>query len=269
MNQPTSGPEPDTPDNQVPYGVPRARPVQPEEPGVQPAPELHQDHQPTGHPAQEAQPQQAQPQQAQPQNSHPAGTAKPTQEPTSQPNQDNVAQSPDWVQRIRNLALSDTSVNQTTLVRTGLALLSLLGFLLPWVTMDGSSSSHSGAELILHSFTGPERGALARVTLLGALSLLFVPPVSAVLTIIIFFRTLSADRPMVLNILAIFLPALLLFLATPIVSTTHPTVMGVLLPSWGIALTMLSQAALLAHAVREELRGARNIPNNIPPSYQP
>ena len=220
MTQLNQGPDPNSTGTQVPYGVPRAH--HPDDTGPATQPEHRED------------------------------------EPLTQPESPTGAPSPDWAQRLRNLAAADTSIDQTTMARAGLALLSLVGFLLPWVTMDGSSSSHSGAELILHSFTGPERGALARVTLLGALSLLFVPPVSAVLTIIIFFRTLKAERPMVLNILAIFLPALMLFLAAPIVSSTHPTIMGVLLPSWGIALVMLTQAALLGHAIRVETAAQKN-----------
>ena len=229
MTQPSKGPDPDPTQTQVPYGIPRAHPQDPRAPaGGQPV--SHDQDPPT----------------------------PPPQDSSVAPEHPTGAPSPDWAQRLRNLAAADTSIDQTTMARAGLALLSLVGFLLPWVTMDGSSSSHSGAELILHSFTGPERGALARVTLLGALSLLFVPPVSAVLTIIIFFRTLKAERPMVLNILAIFLPALMLFLAAPIVSSTHPTIMGVLLPSWGIALVMLTQAALLGHAIRVETAAQKN-----------
>ena len=121
--------------------------------------------------------------------------------------------------------------------------------LLPWVYLDGSESPLSGADLIEYTFFGPERGAMARESFLGAASLLVVPLVVLVMAVTVFAKTVRGHTSIAGNAGAGLLPLLIVIFAGRVTSSDHLLVGGFVIPGWGMILLFLCQASLLAHSL--------------------
>ena len=148
------------------------------------------------------------------------------------------------VSRERLREFVDQLVNDTSIWRNLIAIVAILSMLLPWVYLDGSRSPLSGAELIAYTFVGPERGAMARESFLGAAALFVVPLMVLIMAITVFVKTFQGQNPIALNVATGLLPALVVIFAGRITSSDHLTGGGLVFPGWGIILLLLCQASL-------------------------
>ena len=88
---------------------------------------------------------------------------------------------------------SVSSDERNTQLRAATALLTLVGFLMPWVTLDGYADAMSGSDLIAYAFLNPERASLFQVSWTGTLALLMMPIAALTATIYGFYRSLKGD----------------------------------------------------------------------------
>lgn len=134
--------------------------------------------------------------------------------------------------------------------RNAIAVAAIASMLLPWVYLDGSGSSLSGSELIAYTFvTGDERWNMVQQSALGALALLLVPAVVAIISIVVFVRTFRDQQSVGLNAAAGLLPALIVVFAGGITSSDHLIAGRFVFPEPGVILMFLCQAALAAHSI--------------------
>ena len=135
--------------------------------------------------------------------------------------------------------------------RNLLAIAAIASMMLPWVYLDGAESSLSGAELIAYTFaTGTERWEMLKQSVPGALSLFFVPPVVAVLSIVVFAKTWQDQHSVKLNAIAGLLPLLIVVFAGSITSSEHLLAGRLVFPQAGIILMFLCQGALAVHSLK-------------------
>lgn len=136
--------------------------------------------------------------------------------------------------------------------RSLLALVALLSFLLPWITMDGNSSSTSGSSLAAHLFHGTDRGHMFSVSFTAAITLLTLPFLLLALTAVTTFKTVWGHDAIGLNAAIIAVALLLLIGAKPLASTAHTTLGGITQPHWGIIMLSLTQLSLAGHSLWEK-----------------
>ena len=140
-------------------------------------------------------------------------------------------------------------IDTTTAARAVTALLPLLSLLLPWITIDGDSKALTGGDAIAYALTSPERTTMFRTSLLGGLSLFTIPLITTALATLAFINTLNNKYPLALYAAVALLPILMLATISPITATTQKTIFGIIFPDWGVALTILPHAGLLAHGI--------------------
>ena len=134
--------------------------------------------------------------------------------------------------------------------RNLLAIAAIACMMLPWVYLDGAESSLSGAELIAYTFaTGAERWDMLRQSVPGALALLLVPPVVAVLSIVVFAKTWQDQHSVKLNAVAGLLPLLIVVFSGSITSSEHLLAGRLVFPQAGIIVMFLCQGALAVHSL--------------------
>lgn len=134
--------------------------------------------------------------------------------------------------------------------RNLLAIAGIASMTLPWVYLDGAKSSLSGAELIAYTFaTGAERWEMLKQSVPGALALLLVPPVVAVLSIVVFAKTWQDQQSVKLNAITGLLPLLLVVFSGSITSSEHLLAGRLVFPQAGIIVMFLCQGALAVHSL--------------------
>ena len=147
------------------------------------------------------------------------------------------------------LALREAARN-AYLWRNVIAVAGIASMLLPWVYLDGSQSSLSGSELIAYAFvTGDERWDMVKQSAPGALALLVVPTVVAIISIVVFVRTFREQHSIGLNAAAGLLPALIVVFSGSIASSDHLIIGRFVFPEPGVILMFLCQGALAAHSI--------------------
>jgi hypothetical protein len=134
--------------------------------------------------------------------------------------------------------------------RNLLAIAAIASMMLPWVYLDGAKSSLSGAELIAYTFaTGSERWDMLQQNVPGALSLLLIPLIVAVLSVVSFWKIWNEQHPVKLNIIVGLLPLLIVLFAGSITSSEHLIAGRVVFPQAGIILMFLCQGVLAIHSL--------------------
>ena len=156
-----------------------------------------------------------------------------------------------------NLTKGDPDFDQVTQVRTLVALLALCSMFLPWVRLDGYSSSVNGAELLAFAFTSPERGAMFRIAPLGAAALLFVPLAVTATAVYNFVKNIQGKLTIGPNVALIMLPVLMLFLGQALTASDQPRLAGITIPNPGGILMILCNMGLLAHSLCTESQSMR------------
>ncbi len=136
--------------------------------------------------------------------------------------------------------------------RNLLAIAAIASMMLPWVYLDGAESSLSGAELIAYTFaTGTERWEMLKQSVPGALALLFVPTVVAVLSIVVFAKTWQDQHSVKLNAFAGLLPMLIVLFSGGITSSEHLLAGRLVFPQAGIIVMFLCQVALAVYSLKK------------------
>ena len=136
--------------------------------------------------------------------------------------------------------------------RNLLAIAGIASVMLPWVYLDGAESSLSGAELIAYTFaTGTERWEMLKQSVPGALALLFVPTVVAVLSIVVFAKTWQDQHSVKLNAFAGLLPVLIVLFSGGITSSEHLLAGRLVFPQAGIIVMFLCQVALAVYSLKK------------------
>ena len=153
------------------------------------------------------------------------------------------------IQRIRDTL--QAAWRNVYLWRNLLAIAAIASMMLPWVYLDGAESSLSGAELIAYTFaTGSERWEMLKESVPGALFLFFVPPVVAVLSIVVFAKTWQDQHSVKLNAATGLLPLLIVVFSGSITSSEHLLAGRLVFPQAGIIVMFLCQGALAVHSLR-------------------
>lgn len=148
-------------------------------------------------------------------------------------------------------SILDQAINDSSVWRNIIAVVSIATMLLPWVYPDGSQSPLTGADLIAYTFSGPERGAMVRESFLGAASLFTVPLLILVMAIAVFIKTYRGHHPIALNVATGLLPLLVLIFAGKITSSEHLIAGGLVFPGLGIILLFLCQVALAVQSLTQ------------------
>ena len=139
----------------------------------------------------------------------------------------------------------------TYLWRNLLAIVAIASMMLPWVHLDGAESSLSGAELIAYTFaTGTERWDMLRTSVPGAFSLFFVPLITAVLSVVAFWKIWKEQHPVKSNAVAAVLPLLIVLFSGSIVSSDHLLAGRLASPQIGMVLMILCQGVLAVHSIK-------------------
>lgn len=149
---------------------------------------------------------------------------------------------------------NDPAFRGDPLLRSICALIPLGAFLLPWVHLDGSNDSLSGAQLLAFAFTSPERTFLFSTSALGTIALVFAPLALAVTSIASLFLTVSDKYMNAGHLVAGLLPLAMLALARPILSSDQAlSYIGPLpIPAWPLLALIASNLALAAHGFAEQ-----------------
>ena len=150
-------------------------------------------------------------------------------------------------EKLEKLKLSDPGFDNTTRARSLVALAALAGMFLPWVWLDGDSSSLNAAELLAHGLTNPERGAMAGVSFPGTMALLFIPPAVIILAVLGFIRAIRGEYPLLMNAAGAALPLVLLVLSKPVTSSDDHSVLGIPVSHAGAIVVSICHASLLIH----------------------
>ena len=133
----------------------------------------------------------------------------------------------DKIRKLKEWMLAeDPTFSNENIIRTLIAMGALASMFLPWAVLDGDDSSLSGSELLAYAFTSPERGAMFRTSLLGAMGFLFIPLTVMVATIIAFFNTVTRQASTAANLIGCLLPIIMLMVTGSITSSDQPDLFG-------------------------------------------
>ena len=144
-----------------------------------------------------------------------------------------------------------TTAEQNTHIRAIAILITLVGFLLPWITLDGYAGSFSGSELIAYAFISPERASLFSVSKMGTLTLLAVPITTLSITIYGLYQSMKGEPSLGAHLAAVLAPISMLILTGGIVSTEWPRMFGMPLPGIGIIVIIITQGGLFTERLTE------------------
>ena len=140
-------------------------------------------------------------------------------------------------------------LEEPALLRAAATCLALFSFLFPWVTLDGSQSSITGANLIAMAFTSPEASLMLDVALLPSMVLFAVPVITAAVTFYIALRSLSHNYPFVPSSICLALTIVMVLTTGAITSSDTPQLLGIPLPGAGLFLFMVTHALLVGHSL--------------------
>ena len=140
-------------------------------------------------------------------------------------------------------------LEEPALLRAPVTALALFSFIMPWATLDGSSSSISAAGLIAMAFTGPETPLMMDVALLPTMVLLSTPILMVALAVYLAVRNLAHAYPVAPAAAALFIATVFTFTTGPITSSDTPQLFGTPLPHFGFVTFMVCQALLGAHSL--------------------
>ena len=141
------------------------------------------------------------------------------------------------------------AIENPLLWRGILAIVAVLTFFLPWVTLDGDSASTHGASLIANMFHGSARGQMLSASFVGGASLMIIPIFIAVTTFAGTMRTTMGYDAIGYNAATVALIFLLLLVADSVTSTSHVMLGNMIRPQWGLIILPLTQIALASHSV--------------------
>ena len=149
-----------------------------------------------------------------------------------------------------DIAAALAAAIETPLLWRGiLAIVAVLTFFLPWVTLDGDSASSHGASLIANMFHGSARGQMLSASFIGGASLMIIPIFIAVTTFAGTIRTTMGYDAIGYNAATVALIFLLLLVADSVTSTSHVMFGNMIRPQWGLIILPLTQMALATHSV--------------------
>ena len=137
------------------------------------------------------------------------------------------------------------AIENPYLWRNVLAIIGMASLLLPWVKLDGASSAMSGADIIAYLFTGAERWEMLKSSPLGALAFLLVPPVTLVLTLLVFTRNIRGLDSTVLSMVAGLAPVPMVVFSGSTVSSASTVSGGLMAPQVGMVILFLSQLGII------------------------
>ena len=154
-----------------------------------------------------------------------------------------------------------------------IAVTAIAAMMLPWVYLDGARSPLTGADLIAYTFTGPERGAMVRQSVPGALALMVTPMLTLTMSVLVFARIYQQRQPLVLMAVTAFLPGLVLLFAGGITSSDRLMGPGIATPQIGIILGFICQVILAVHVLtgpgRDEEKQPATEPATNEPGFEP
>ena len=160
-----------------------------------------------------------------------------------------------------DIAAAFAAAIETPLLWRGiLAIVAVLTFFLPWVTLDGDTASTHGASLIANMFHGSARGHMLSASFIGGASLLILPILIAVVTFAGTLRTTMGYDAIGYNISALALIFLLLLAADPVTNTSHIMFGNMVRPQWGLYILPLTQVALTTHSLWAKYFPSRDKP---------
>ena len=137
------------------------------------------------------------------------------------------------------------AIENPYLWRNVLAIIGMASLLLPWVKLDGASSAMSGADIIAYLFTGAERWEMLKSSPLGALAFLLVPPVTLVLTLLVFTRNIRGLDSTVLSMVSGLAPVPMVVFSGSTVSSDSAVSGGLMAPQVGMVILFLSQLGII------------------------
>ena len=137
------------------------------------------------------------------------------------------------------------AIENPYLWRNVLAIIGMASLLLPWVKLDGAASAMSGAEIIAYLFTGAERWEMLISSPLGALAFLLVPPVTLVLTLLVFTRNIRGLDSTVHSMVAGLAPVPMVVFSGDTVSSDSAVSGGLMAPQVGMVILFLSQLGII------------------------
>ena len=137
------------------------------------------------------------------------------------------------------------AIENPYLWRNVLAIIGMASLLLPWVKLDGASSAMSGADIIAYLFTGAERWEMLKSSPLGALAFLLVPPVTLVLTLLVFTRNIRGLDSTVLSMVSGLAPVPMVVFSGSTVSSDSAVSGGLMTPQVGMVILFLSQLGII------------------------
>ena len=137
------------------------------------------------------------------------------------------------------------AIENPYLWRNVLAIIGMASLLLPWVKLDGASSAMSGADIIAYLFTGAERWEMLKSSPLGALAFLLVPPVTLVLTLLVFTRNIRGLDSTVLSMVSGLAPVPMVVFSGDTVSSDSTVSGGLMAPQVGMVILFLSQLGII------------------------
>ena len=137
------------------------------------------------------------------------------------------------------------AIENPYLWRNVLAIIGMASLLLPWVKLDGASSAMSGADIIAYLFTGAERWEMLKSSPLGALAFLLVPPVTLVLTLLVFTRNIRGLDSTVLSMVSGLAPVPMVVFSGSTVSSDSTVSGGLMAPQVGMVILFLSQLGII------------------------
>ena len=117
------------------------------------------------------------------------------------------------------LKSQDHGMDNQTMMRSAVSLIALVGFLLPWVTLDGHGSTMTGSEAIAYAFTNPERATIFSVSPQGALALWFSPVMTAAAVLYWFIRLTQGRHSLASHMLGTTLPIIMVLTTGAIASS--------------------------------------------------
>ena len=137
------------------------------------------------------------------------------------------------------------AIENPYLWRNVLAIIGMASLLLPWVKLDGASSAMSGADIIAYLFTGAERWEMLKSSPLGALAFLLVPPVTLVLTLLVFTRNIRGLDSTVLSMVSGLALVPMVVFSGSTVSSDSTVSSGLMAPQVGMVILFLSQLGII------------------------
>ena len=131
--------------------------------------------------------------------------------------------------------------------------IAIMATILPWVWFDGHPQAYSGSEIIAFTVAGEasEKWDMMKINFIGAFAILTLPIVIVGLNILASFRLYRNHLEIPLHITVIGLILLILLTVQSVTSNDQPTIGPFLFPSWGLAIILLTQCALIATKIPE------------------